>query len=151
MKLIYLASPYSDPDPAIMEARFKAACQASANLMRAGHLIFSPIAHTHPIAQFDLPKGWDFWERYDRAILDACSELFVLTLDGWRTSKGVQAELQIARELGLPVTLWPPERLGIEGSVNLCALREAAEAARLEAVRSEMMRRVPGNYDRSAV
>lgn len=102
--LIYLASPYSDPDPKVMESRFTVVCYLAAKLMRQGHLIFSPIAHTHPIAVCgELPRGWDFWERYDRAILSACRELWVAKLPGWDRSKGIAAEIGIAKELGLPI------------------------------------------------
>lgn len=101
--MIYLASPYSDPDPKVQEARWKAACRAASEMMRAGEHIFSPIAHTHPIAEFGLPGGWDFWEAYDREMLRACCELRVLMLDGWKTSKGVNAEVDIATEMGIPV------------------------------------------------
>ncbi|MFA4945164.1 MAG: DUF1937 family protein [Lentisphaeria bacterium] len=102
--LTYLASPYSDPDPAVREARFHAACHAASILMARGILVYSPIAHTHPIAQSgELPKGWEFWERYDRRMLAACDSLTVLCIPGWRESVGVQAEIAIAIEMGLPV------------------------------------------------
>jgi len=93
--LIYLASPYSSSSAIVREDRFDAVCVAAANLMRAGLLIFSPIAHTHPIALCGLPKGWEFWEKYDRQFLEACSGMIVLTLDGWQASKGIRAEVDI--------------------------------------------------------
>ena len=34
--MIYLASPYSDPDPAVREQRFEAACAVTAVMLRAG-------------------------------------------------------------------------------------------------------------------
>lgn len=103
-RLIYLASPYSNSDPAVRLARFHAVCREAARLMARGRLVFSPIAHTHPIAEAgQLPLGWPFWERYDRRMIGACDELHVLRLDGWRTSVGVQAEIAIAAELGKPV------------------------------------------------
>ena|SRR3990172_6784710 len=104
--IIYLASPYSDPDPAIIAVRFHAVCQAAARLMSEGHLIFSPIAHTHPIAMAGtLPTGWDFWERYDNAMLNVCSELWILPLDGWENSRGVAAEIEYMHQLGKPVKI----------------------------------------------
>lgn len=102
--LIYLASPYSHPDPEVRRQRFDTVCFAAAGFMREGHHIFSPIAHTHPIAmQGDLPKGWEFWAEYDRKIIAVCGELWVLQMDGWRESQGVAAEVKIAEEYGLPV------------------------------------------------
>ena len=108
--LIYLATAYSHPDRDVMEARFVQACQIAGRLMRAGHLVFSPIAHTHPIAiQCDLPRDWEFWQRYDLALLSACSPLLVVTMDGWRESRGIAGEIEIARTLGLPVRYLAPD------------------------------------------
>lgn len=101
--LIYLASPYSHPDPLVRERRFNAACHAAAHFMAQGHLIFSPIAHTHPICLAGaLPSGFDYWEKYDRAILAVCKEFWILRIDGWEQSKGITAERRIAHELGIP-------------------------------------------------
>ena len=107
--MIYLASAYSHPDPAVREQRFRDACRAAARLMRAGHVVFSPIAHGHPIALHGLPTDWMFWEPFDRHHLERCDEVIVLTLDGWRESAGVQAEIRIATELGKPVRYLAPE------------------------------------------
>jgi len=108
--LVYLACPYSHPDQAVREARFHAANRCASEFMRAGVFIFSPISHTHPIAiAGGLPLSWDFWEPYDRAVLGACGAVYVLMLEGWQESKGVAAEIVIARELGLPVEYLEPE------------------------------------------
>ena len=101
--LIYLASPYSHDQAAIRQWRFDVACKAAACLMRDGLAIFSPIAHSHVIAQHGLPKGWDFWEPYDRLLLGACGGMIVLTMPGWNESKGIIAELQIAAESYKPI------------------------------------------------
>lgn len=102
--LVYLAVPYSHPDPAVMEARFHAVNAVAARLMLAGQHVFSPISHSHPIAVAGaLPVGWDYWEAYDRAHLANCRKLVVLMLDGWKLSSGVQGEIKIAEELGLEI------------------------------------------------
>ena len=103
-ELIYLATPYSHDDPAVRESRFLAVNAYAATMMREGLHVYSPISHTHPIAQAgDLPKGWDYWEKYDRAMLAACSKVVVFCQEGWRESTGVAAEVRIAKEMGLPV------------------------------------------------
>ena len=106
--MIYLASPYTHPDARVRERRFQEACRASAALLRAGVVVFSPIAHSHPIANYGLPTNWEFWERVDREYLARCDLLAVLTLPGWRESVGVQAEIQIAIELGLRIIFLNP-------------------------------------------
>ena len=107
--MIYLASPYSHPDPAIREERFRGACQAAAAFLRTGRAIFSPIAHSHPLVEFGLPTDWEFWKRCNTEHLERCDEVVVLTLDGWQASVGVQAEIRIAQELGKPVSFLAPE------------------------------------------
>lgn len=107
--LIYLASPYSHPDPTVMLERFDTICCVAAKLMGEGIHLYCPIAHTHPIAvKGSLPRGWEFWEQYDRKLLAACQALWVVTMDGWRESKGVNAEIKIAGELGLPIKYIEP-------------------------------------------
>lgn len=103
-RLIYLASPYSHTEASVREDRFRAACEAAGGMMKAGYRVFSPIAHTHPIAvTCDLPKGFDYWGSYDRVMLESCSHLVILMIDGWMQSTGVEAERRIAGELGIPV------------------------------------------------
>lgn len=107
--LIYLASPYSHADTSIRDQRFAIVCRAAARLMSEGHLIFSPIAHTHPIAMAgSLPTGWDFWQKYDHAQLDTATEMWVLRLDGWDESKGVTGEIEYMRQCGKPVKFIDP-------------------------------------------
>ena len=100
-ELIYLASPYSHPDRVVRKWRYELACKVAALLMRDGHLVYSPIVHSHPLTRFRLPAEWDYWRRLDEEMLRRCDALAVLRLPGWEQSVGVQAELALAKELGL--------------------------------------------------
>lgn len=81
--LIYLAVPYSDPNPEVQLQRFHKVNKVAAALMAAGLYVFSPISHTHPIAEAGLlPRSWEYWQGYDQAILSGCGCLAVLMLDG---------------------------------------------------------------------
>lgn len=112
--MIYIASPYSSEDPSVMEQRFDAACRAAGKLMDQGHVVFSPIAHTHPIViRCDLPRGWDFWSRFDREFIERSEKVVVLKLDGWEASKGVAAEIEIAEEFGIQVEYMEKENLNV--------------------------------------
>jgi nucleoside 2-deoxyribosyltransferase len=106
--MIYLASPYTHPDPAVREQRFQAACRAAAALIHEGFVVFAPIVHSHPVAAYGLPTSWAFWRKQDQEHLEQCDELLVLMLDGWQESTGVQAEILLARELGKPVRYLAP-------------------------------------------
>ncbi len=107
--MIYLASPYSDPDPLVREQRFVVACEAAAALLRSGTAVFSPIVHGHPLAAFGVPTGGEFWSEHDQQMLARCDEVVVLTLDGWRDSMGVRNELSLASTLGKPVRYLAPQ------------------------------------------
>ena len=109
--LVYLACPYSHPDPLVREARFREANRASAALMGRGLHIFSPISHTHPIAlEGNLPGDWHYWRDYDTSVLRACRALVILQIDGWEASTGIKGEISIAESLHLPIRrVSPPE------------------------------------------
>ncbi len=102
-KLTYLAAPYSHPDPQVREQRFRTVCQVTAVMFREGKIVFSPITHSHPLVEHGMPTSWEYWQTVDRLYLSRCDELVVLKLRGWEQSVGVQAEIEIARELGKPV------------------------------------------------
>ena len=108
---IYLACPYSDPDPSVRDSRVLAADMAAASLMEQGHIVFSPLSHSHPISRFCKvdPTDHDFWLRQDLAWLRHCDELLVLTLDGWEGSKGIKTEIAEAIKIGMSVRYIQPE------------------------------------------
>ena len=107
--MIYLASPYAHPDPQVRDERVRQVCAHGARLVREGRLVYSPIAHSHLLAEQGLPSDWPFWAEHSRWMLSACRELVVLALPGWEESTGVKAEVAIATELGLPVRFVAPE------------------------------------------
>jgi hypothetical protein len=99
--MIYLITPYSDPDPKVVEARYEMACRVAGRLMREGSIVFSTIAHSHPIACFSaLPRDWAYWERFCTEFITAAEKVVVVKAPGWETSVGVQAEIKIAEKLG---------------------------------------------------
>jgi hypothetical protein len=103
--MIYLASPYSSKNPELAELRFRQVCEVAAVLMGQGVLVFSPIAHCHPIAMAGkLPTDFEYWYAYDKQMIAMCDELYVLRLDGWQHSRGISAEIQLAESMGKTVT-----------------------------------------------
>ena len=107
--MIYLASPYSHPDMHVREDRFWQACMEAARMIKAGELVYSPVAHSHWISTFGLPGGWDFWRAHSLAMLRRCDELVVLELDGWQDSEGVRREIEAALAMGIPVRKLEPK------------------------------------------
>lgn len=113
---IYLAGPYSHPDPAVRQARYDALTEVYAEISRKGLVCYSPITHSHVAAErHGLPLDADYWARANRAFFQACRELWVLKLDGWRESFGVRMEMQWAEQLRMPVRYLPA--VGLEVAV----------------------------------
>jgi hypothetical protein len=102
-ELYYLASPYHSgkgSDPAVRIQRYEATVQAVGNLMRAGYMVFSPIVHSHAVAELcGLPLGFEFWKQIDEEFIRRCDGVIVLMLDGWEESPGVTAEVTLANKL----------------------------------------------------
>lgn len=101
----YLAVPYSHPDKHVRAARNEIVTSVSAYMMGMGMHVFSPITHSHHIAEKgNLPNGWDYWGEQDSRYIEMCDRLIVLTLPGWLDSEGVTAEIKLAEELGKPIS-----------------------------------------------
>lgn len=109
--LIYLASPYSHPDAGVMEKRYQLILRVAADMMFEGMVVYSPIVHNHPIACVrTLPRDWGFWERHDRVILERSNFLFVVMFQGWEHSKGIAAEVELAKACEIPVHYLYPDK-----------------------------------------
>lgn len=117
--MLYLASPYSHVDAAVRHERFVMVCRAVAALLRQGQLVFSPIAHSHPVALHgELDGEWSVWRDMDMWFLSRCQRFAVLTLPGWQYSVGVNAEMTMAREQGKAIDLLDPWHLLGDSSVR---------------------------------
>lgn len=106
--MIYLISPYSHPDPSIREYRMRQAAQTTYILMSHGEIVFSPIVHGHALVanvSECTETSWGFWGFQCLGMLDKADAVYVLDLDGWEESVGVDAELKYADSLCLPIFL----------------------------------------------
>jgi hypothetical protein len=115
MSYLYLASPYTHNDPAVMEERYQKAAEMCAYLLRRGMYVYSPIVHCHELAKnFDLPRDFSFWKGYNTAMLRHADKLLVLTIPGVSESVGVQEEISLAASLNLPTIYFsrPVDLLG---------------------------------------
>lgn len=103
--LIYVGSPYNHKDPMVRQHRYEQVRAYVAKLGRDGLVAYSPIIHWHPMAvHHELPKGFDFWEKADLTILSKSTSMRVLQLKGWKESVGLQAEIDFAHRIELPIT-----------------------------------------------
>lgn len=117
MSYVYLASPYSHPDVKIRHVRLLSAMEATAWLLKQGTWVYSPIVHCHDLAlRHDLPKEFDFWQHYNRAMLTPATALYLLNTSGLAESKGVKAELEYAIRDGKLIHVLTPELGGYKVS-----------------------------------
>lgn len=112
--LYYLATPYSKYRGGI-EVAFRHAAELAANLLKAGHKVYSPIAHTHPLAVYGEldPLDHSIWLPFDEAMMRVCDSLLVAHMDGWKESKGVLHEIAHFTKAGKPIFDLDPVTLAI--------------------------------------
>ena len=104
--LIYLASPYTDPNPEIRQARNEVTISVTRDLILAGYMVISPIVASHPLAvEGGLPGDFEFWRNWNMAILERCDLLWILPIVGWTRSAGIKEEVARARQLGLTIQI----------------------------------------------
>ncbi|HWT40364.1 MAG TPA: DUF1937 family protein [Dongiaceae bacterium] len=112
--LYYLASPYSHKDKRIMEYRYMLVAAAAAELYTRGYNLLEPIGAGHPLAiRYDLPQGYEYWKRRDELMIERSDGVIVLMIDGWKESKGVQAEIEHALSIGKFVWYINPAEVGL--------------------------------------
>ena len=105
--LIYLAAPFSHPDPEVSRGRLKEVNGYAAHLLSRGILAFSPLSHGAQLDSPDIPDS--VWYELGLRIMRGCDELWLLALDGWEDSEGVRMELERAWELDIPVYVVNPD------------------------------------------
>lgn len=118
--MIFLASPYRDPDPTVRLWRYEQAvlfCCAHIMTDIKCRPIYSPIVHWHPVAELNPllhKKDTEFWMDLNRPWLEICDELWVLGLAGWRKSEGIATEIERVKSYGRVVLLClPTEKHGL--------------------------------------
>jgi len=118
-KVIYLACPYTHPDPMVREARFELATAVAAALIREGNIVYSPITMTHPIdlvlAGRSGTLGSDYWVAFDEAFMAMCSEMVVIRAEGWRQSSGISREIAYFSDRKKPIRYIDPPTPRLSG------------------------------------
>lgn len=112
--MAYLATPYSKY-PKGIELAFRDACKITARLLRLGMKVYSPIAHTHPIAVHGKIDPYDhkIWMPFDKAVMDRSDVLLVAKMDTWDQSYGIAEEIKIFTAAGKPIYYLDPETLEV--------------------------------------
>lgn len=111
----YLASPYSKY-PAGLVAAFEEVSRNAGVLAKAGIAVFSPIAHTHPVAIYSGldPLDHSLWLPFDKPMMDGAKGMIALKMDSWETSFGMKVEADNFQALGKPVIYMEPGSIPAE-------------------------------------
>ena len=103
--------PYKAMNKRVEKERYLKVVEYVADKINEGEVVFSPIVHCHVVADtYVLPTDWEYWGKYCRAMLERCQRMYVLMLEGWEESTGVQAEIEIANELKIEIIYVPWEK-----------------------------------------
>lgn len=135
--MIYLATPYSDPDLNVRNWRYNRAREALFHLWDQQAPAVCPVVLGHIYEQRQRGGARDqpheFWMVMARAQLVACTHVYVLTLPGWDQSRGVREEVLMAHGLGK----------GIIGYQNFPFCEDAGGVAILRTFGVKLAPRVP--------
>lgn len=110
-KLYYLASPYSHPDKETQDHRYLEVSRVAARLIKEYHLkLILPITTSHALRAVDpgLGTSWTAWEALDIELVKRSDVLLVVNMPGVSESIGVQAEINVAQNHGIPVLVIDP-------------------------------------------
>lgn len=117
--MLYLGLPYSHPDPVVRDQRARQGELACIYFFKIGVPVYCPIVHWHDTAiRFHLPTDAGPWKTQNYGILTRSTQMGILKLEGWRESKGLAGEIEVALEARVPIKLYKlltPERLICEG------------------------------------
>ena len=107
-KCYYLASPFSTPKipRETKKQRYNTINDiASVLISRYNLILIEPIVMCYEKAKkYNLPQTFDYWATRDKAFIDRCDGgVIVAMMPGWKTSKGVTAEIQHAKFTGKPI------------------------------------------------
>lgn len=113
-KLCYLATPYSKYPQGIDKA-FEHAAAIAADLLRGSVRLYSPIAHTHPIAVHGGidPLDHATWLPFDEAMMGFADCLVVAHLEGWDESFGIKHEVEFFAAAGKPIFDLDPDSFAL--------------------------------------
>jgi hypothetical protein len=123
MSYFYVSNPYSGSDE-LREQRALIAARVCGLLIKRDIHAWSPIVHNHAMMktfnEFTLEERRSKILDFDFSLLRASTGMIVLTIPGWKESYGVGREIEVCRELNLPIKYLDPSALGTEKSIDEC-------------------------------
>ncbi|MGZ3843762.1 MAG: DUF1937 family protein [Bdellovibrio sp.] len=114
MGYFYISNPYNGSDEQ-KSIRAQTAARVCGLLLKKGVHAWSPIVHNHAMMstfnEFSLEERQTLMLEFDFSLLRGSSGMIVLEIEGWDTSFGVQAEINLCKTVSLPVKYLTPADL----------------------------------------
>jgi hypothetical protein len=102
VKIIFISGPYRSDTEYGVHKNIQNAEAVALRVWQLGHVAFCPHKNT---AYFGGVAPDALWLEGDLEVLRRCDA--VVLVPGWEKSSGVRAEVELAKELGLPIYLNP--------------------------------------------
>lgn len=116
--MIYVAAPFWHDDEKIRQARRQAAILYSERLFFKGKLFYSPLLYSERFAEKKQKEN--FWLSHGLKMVEVCTIMHVLCLDGWEKSSGIQGEVAKAEAMEIPIKyITMHSRVSFHGSRSL--------------------------------
>lgn len=99
--MIYIACPYTHPDPDVALQRIEQATLVELALLESGRVPYNALRVSAGITGRAVPPMG--WREFDLEILKLCDLMVVVMIEGWDRSKGVDLEVESAVSQDIPV------------------------------------------------
>ena len=110
-KLVYVAAPYSRvPDKKELMERIADFCGYYMIKHPGEYAITGLVHHYAAVQRPELGTDYRFWEEFCVGFIKRSEKLVVLMIDGWDSSTGVNAEINLAKRLNIPIEYWLPTK-----------------------------------------
>jgi hypothetical protein len=138
-RFVYVAAPFWHDSETVRAYRRRKAIEYSEQLFFKGILFYSPLMYSERFKDRKAREG--FWIEHGLKMVDVCTEIHVLCLEGWQDSRGIQGEVARAERNGAEVRyIEKHSRISVHGSRSLSqgqclpVLRDIAERLQAECI-----------------
>lgn len=102
--LIFISSPYTHESKDVINKRVEQVTRFCGKMMLKGYTVISPITYGHAILEYtDMGGDWETWNKFCESLISKCDEMWVLKLDGWEESVGIQGEIVLCEIYNIPI------------------------------------------------
>jgi len=119
----YLSNPYNGSYDD-KELRARIAAQVCGFLLRRNIHAWSPIVHNHAMlktVEFTLEERRSLILDFDFSLLRHAEAMIIIMMDGWKKSFGVGAEIDLCKQLSIPIKYLDPKDIN-DSVEDVCSL-----------------------------